>query len=413
MIKMPREVNQALKILEHAGYEAWAAGPCVRESLMGLEPLDWDIICNAETDVLQGLFPHACLLGHTGGIRIDRTQQGDEDGIILDISTFQVSVADALKRMKFTVDAIADNPSESLQDPYGGRKDIREKLVRPVEDSEKVFEESPILMMEAVLLAAELDFDLSKSVYDAMIAKAPLLKETPVAARRETFKAIITAPFAGKGLRMLAGADLMPALIGEAVEKISARERELFSDLADGIHKLKPVTERRLGLFYMCFEKRGLQAIEVLQYDDVTHQHLTDAMTQMTKIYFIRDKIELKRYIYSVGMDRYDYVHNLAKAHRIVYPQGNVKVQNRHYMLEDILANKEPIFLEDLAIDAEDILEAGITEDRERAEYLLRLLPEVVHRRPSQNKKEKLLEHARKFSRNRIKAAFRGVKWLK
>lgn len=426
MIKLPKEVSQALKTLKESGFEAYAAGACVRESMMGKNPLDWDIITSAGLDDLETLFPQAQVFSKSRSIlRIDKTTGGNEDGIILDISTFckkegetlrpcqDASVEEDLKTRHFTVNAIADDPSGAVKDPFKGRDDIKNKLIRPIGDAEAVFKEDPILMMEAVLLAAELDFDIPKTVYDAMIQASPLLIQAKVSHRRELLKEIIVSEHAGKGLRMLAGAELMPALIGEAALKMSARQRELFRDLADGIDKLKPVAERRLGLFYQCFEKKGLEAIELLEYDEKTHQHLVDGMTQMEKIYFIRDKIELKKYIYQVGMERYDYVHNLAKAHRIVYPQGNVKVQNRHYMLEDILANKEPIFVEDLAIDETDILEAGITDSPERAAYLLSLLPAVVHGRPSQNKKDKLLVYARKFHKSKIRTTFRGVKWLK
>lgn len=427
MVKLPKEVNQALKTLEGAGFEAYAAGACVRDAIMGRGPLDWDIACSADPESLKTLFPQAEVLDEEGSIvRIDGTKDGDEDAVILDIAAFRkmdeggstsacggASAEEDLAARGFTIDAIADNPRGGIKDPYDGRKDIKNRLVRPIGDAETVFRRDPIRMMEAILLAAELDFDLPKTVYDAMIQAGPLLEQTKVSRRRELFKAIITAEHAGKGLRMLAGAQIMPSLIGEAALKMTARQRELFSGLADGIDKLKPVTERRLGLFYQCFEKRGQEAIDLLEYDERTRRHLMDAMTQMTKIYFIRDKIELKQYIYAVGMERYDYVHNLAKAHRIVYPQGNVKVQNRHYMLEDILANKEPIFIEDLAIDEADILEAGIADSREEAARLLELLPDVVHRKPGHNERDKLLEYARKFKKSRLKAAFRGVKWIK
>ena len=426
MIKLPKEVSQALKTLREAGFEAYTAGACVREAMMGKNPLDWDIAASAGLDALETLFPQAQVLSKSRSIlRIDKTADGKEDGIILDISTFckkegeqiipcrEASIEEDLQTRHFTINAIADDPSGAVKDPFEGRDDIKNKLVRPIGDAKAAFKEEPILMMEAVLLAAELDFDIPKTAYDAMIEASPLLTQTKVSQRRELLKDIIISEHAGKGLRMLAGAELMPALIGDAALKMSARQRELFRDLADGIDKLKPVAERRLGLFYQCFEKKGLEAIELLQYDEKTHQHLVDGMTQMEKIYFIRDKIELKRYIYQVGMERYDYVHNLAKAHRIVYPQGNVKVQNRHYMLEDVFANKEPIFIEDLAIDETDILEAGITDSPERAAYLLSLLPDVVHGKPSQNKKDKLLAHSRKFNKSKIRATFRGVKWLK
>lgn len=424
MIKLPKEVNQVLKKLEAAGFEAFTAGACVRDSMMGSTPLDWDIVTSAGIQELKKLIPGADILSEENSIvRIDKTQGGDENAVILDISTFRRgtgaegplfchSIEEDLAGRHFTIDAMADNPARPLKDPYKGREDIKARLVRTIGDPAEAFEQDPILMLEAILLAAELDFDLPKDVYEAMVAKSALLGQADVGARRELFADIIVARHAGKGLRMLAGAELMPALVGDIALKLSARERGLFSDLADGIDKLKPVVERRLGLFYMCFEKKGLWAIEKLKYDTKTHQHLTDAMTQMTKIYFLANKTELKNYIYNVGMERYDYLQNLAKAHKIVYPQGNVKVENRHYMMEEIVKNNEPIFLEDLAITRQDIIDAGIADD-EKADRLLQLLPALVHRKPNLNQKEDLLKHARKFSKNKLKAAFRGVEWLK
>lgn len=425
MIKLPKEVSQALKALEAAGTEGYAAGACVRECLMGNEPLDWDIITPAPLETLKEIFPKADVLSKTGSIlRIDQTKAGNEEGIILDISTYRKQGADGktqfcdsveedLGARAFTINAIADNPALSLKDPYEGRADIKKKLVRTIVDPKSAFETEPVLMLQAILLAAELDFDLPKTAQEAMVENAGLLEQVSVSQRRELLGEIITAEHGGKGLRMLAGAGLMPGLVGDAALDMTRRQRELFGELAEGIDQLKPVTERRLGLLYLCFEKKGPQAIEFLDYDDKTRQHLMDAMTEMTKIFFIRDKAELKNYIYKVGMERYNYVHNLAKAQRIVYPTGNVKVENRHYLMEEIKAGKEPIFVEDLAIDAQDILDEGITDSQERAVYLLELLPAVVHQKPQLNKKKELLKYARRFNKNKLSAAFRGVKWLR
>lgn len=425
MIKLPKEVSQALKTLESAGVEAHAAGACVRESILGNAPLDWDIITPAGLETLKKLFPKAEVFSEKESIvRIDRTKDGDEEGMILDISScrkkgsdgkpqFCESVEEDLKARDFTINAIADIQGGSLIDPCGGREDIKKKLVRTISEPREAFEKKPVLMLEAIYLAAELDFDLPKTLHEAMLEKSGLLKNVSVSQRRELLQDIIVAEHAGKGLRMLAGSKLMPALVGEAASSMTRYGRGLFNDLAAGIDKLKPVAERRLGLLYLCFEKKGQQAIELLEYDPKTHQHLMDATTEMTKIFFIRDKAELKSYIYKVGMERYNYLQNLAKAQRIVYPSGNVKVENRHYLMEEINALHEPIFIEDLAIDAQDILNEGITDSEERAAYLLGLLPAVVHQKPGKNKKKDLLRYARRFNKSKLHAALRGVKWLR
>ncbi len=425
MIKLPKEVSHALKTLESAGATGYAAGACVRESLLGKNPLDWDIVAPASLETLKGLFPEAEVLSEQGSIvRIDKTKDGDEEGIILDISTCRMrgddgklrlgdSVEADLKARDFTINAIADIQGGALIDPCGGREDIRKKIVRTVSEPGMAFERNPALMLEAILLAAELDFDLPRAVHEAIVEKSGHLKDAPVSRRRELLQDIIVAEHAGKGLRMLAGSQLMPALVGDAASSMTRYQRRLFSDLADGIDKLKPVAERRLGLLYLCFEKKGKQAIEMLEYDEKTHQHLMDAMTEMDKIFFIRDKKDLKAYVYKVGMDRYDYVHNLAKAQRIVYPSGTVKVENRHYLMQEILSQHEPIFVEDLAIDAQDILDEGITDSEERAAYLLELLPAIVHQKPQENRKKDLLKHARRLDRSKLYTAVRGVKWLR
>ena len=81
-------------------------------------------------------------------------------------------------------------------------------------------------------------------------------------------------------------------------------------------------------------------------------------------------------------------------------------------MMEKIEAKNEPIYIEDLAIDGNDIIEAGIAEG-EKVGELLMMLTDVVHRKPKENTREDLLAYARKFSRSKVAAALRNVQWIK
>ena len=103
----------------------------------------------------------------------------------------------------------------------------------------------------------------------------------------------------------------------------------------------------------------------------------------------------------------------LAIAQAIIYDYNTLRIEGRGHLLEIILAEKQPIFIEDLAIDADDIIEAGITDDMENAEFLLSLLPELVHKKPANNDRKKLLGYAKKFNRNKFSRAFRNVTWLR
>ncbi|NLF47041.1 MAG: hypothetical protein GX578_01835 [Clostridiales bacterium] len=431
MIKLPKEVNNIIKALEKKGFSAYAVGGCVRDSLTGQQPIDWDLATNAESKDMKAIFPEAKVISEKYSvIRIDHTKDDNDDGIIADVATFRKegpysdkrrpdsvefvqSIEEDLKRRDFTVNAIADNPSGKIVDPFEGRKDIENRLIRTVGDPIERFSEDPLRMIRAVRVAAELDFDIHKKTYEAIVANAGLLSKANIKKIREEFERIITAPNAGKGLRMLAGADLMPAIIGDVAAKLNRRQMQQFSTLCDNIDKTKPVLKRRLGLFYTCFEeKKGMQAIEILDYDEKTKESLKDALLMMEKLHFLRTGVDLKAFLVKYGPERYEYLDNLSKAQRIVYDLGDAKIISRHELLKMIKDNNEPIYIEDLAIKGDDIIKAGIAEG-EQVGHLLLMLTDIVHKKPKDNNKKTLLKYARRFSKNKLAARTRKVKWLR
>ena len=139
---------------------------------------------------------------------------------------------------------------------------------------------------------------------------------------------------------------------------------------------------------------------------------LKDAIYLQERVFFLVRDEELKDFLARYGRERYDYLHNLAKAVCLIYEQPNSKVLGRNFMMEKIEANNEPIYIEDLAIDGNDIIEAGIAEG-EKVGELLMMLTDVVHRKPKENTREDLLAYARKFSRSKVAAALRNVQWIK
>ena len=83
------------------------------------------------------------------------------------------------------------------------------------------------------------------------------------------------------------------------------------------------------------------------------------------------------------------------------------------FLLKEFGRNKEPIFVEDLVINADDLMEAGITEDPEESEKLLGMLVERMHIDPRKNTRKDLLELAKKYKKNKMAAYFRGVSWIR
>lgn len=433
LVKLPKEVGKVMTRLQEAGFEAYVVGECVRDSILGRKPFGWDVTTNATLDDLKAVFPEAEVFSEKFGvIRLEYIEEvkseGEtvEVGVIVDVapyrkdakyangllvdSTRAESIEDDLSHRDFTINAIAENHT-ALADAFDGKEDIRKKLIRTVGDADRMFKEDPIKMIKAIRLCAELDFDLHKGAYDAIVTNKALLENANVNRVREEFKELMSGPAAGKGLNMLLDTGLVGSVLGQDIlDKLTKREMQDLTILSQNIDKTQPVTERRLGLFYACIDKkRSKPAIERLNYDEKTRQHLIDAVTDMAKLYFTATAPALKKFIYERGWERYEYLANLEKAQRIIFEYfSDTKIMSKLYLLEEIKKYREPIFVEDLFIDANDLVEAGICTP-EKAEAMLKMLVEECHMHPRKNTREKLLELARTYSKHKILAWFRGI----
>jgi len=429
MIKLPKEVSRIMKTLESKGYEVYAVGGCVRDSLLGKNPLDFDLATNAALDEMKALFPEAKVISEKYSvIRFDYCNQNNEDeGIIVDLAAFRIdgeysdyrrpdeviftdSIEEDLTRRDFTVNAMADNPQKTLLDPYGGRDDLKKKLICTVGDPQIRFREDPLRMLRAVRFAAQLDFDLHKSTYEAVSECSDLLEHISKDAIRSEFEKIIVTENTGKGLQLLANCGLMSHIVGEDIAgKLNRREMDNLQGLIDGIDNTFRVLERRLGVFYSCFEnKRAEQAVEFLGFDNKTKEMMLDAIHLRDTIFFFSNEVDLKDFLARYGRERYDYLHNLAKASCLIYDRSNIKIQSRNLMMKKIEDAGDPIYVEDLAINGQDIINEGIAEGKKVGELLL-MLTDVVHRKPKENTREALLGYARKYSKNKFAAAVRNI----
>ena len=425
MIKLPKEINKILKMLEGAGAEAYVAGECVRDSLLGENPYGWDVVTSAGSDKLRELFPEGRVISEKYGIlRLEYIEEiydkegqfTGEEGLIIDLAPYRNggTIETELARKFYTIDAIADSLGR-ISDPYEGREDIRKKLVRTIGDPDALFREQPLRMMQAIRYAAQFDFDLHKSVYDAICSNYTKLEEADVNGLRDEFTMIISAASGGKGLSMIMDTGILNIILGEDVVKsLTKREKSDLTILCQNIDKIQQVEDRRLGLFYATLDKKkSMPSIEKLRFDAETHQHLVDAVTDMAKLYFTAQKPELKKFIYQRGWERYNYLASLEKAQRIVFDYySETKIKSRMYLLEEIKTYREPIFEDELAIDGNDLMEADICKTAEDAAKMLSMLVEEMHVHPRKNTRKDLLELAKKYKKFKFLTWTRGTHWL-
>ena len=421
MAKKAKEVTTILNKVAAAGYDIYCAGECVAATELGGNPLDWDMYTTCPQEKIREMFPEGEAIGkrttrldYSTFVESDDLNVADHyDGIIADIVTLEGSMEEQLRVYDFTCEAIADHPNKAAIDPYGGLSDIKRRLLQPVGDANDKFRNKPILMLKALRYVGLYGFDLSRDMYNAIKANGDRLQFADKDEILYEFSMAINGDHAGKYLKMIKGLDLLVQLVGPEGLTRDHRSKNDYDTLCENIDRIKHITLRRLGLFYLCFDKRYEEAVNYLPHEELDKEYLLDAKRELPKLYFAGDDKALKKFICRHGWDKYNYFDKLAKAQVIVYGYSNHRITGRDAILKEVLEQHQPIFVEDLKIDADDIIEAGITDDRERAEYLLTLLTDIVHSRVQNNDRDILLKYARKFNKNKLRAAFRDVSWLR
>ena len=187
-IGLPEKVSSILNTLLSAGFEAYAVGGCIRDSLLGKEPKDWDITTSAKPDEVKSLFQKTIDTGiEHGTVTVVIGREGFEvttyriDGKYEDSRhpkevTFTPNLLEDLKRRDFTINAMAYNQIDGLVDAFDGIRDLKRGIVRCVGEARQRFKEDALRMMRAVRFAAQLGFSIEEDTYAAICEMSPDLK---------------------------------------------------------------------------------------------------------------------------------------------------------------------------------------------------------------------------------------------
>lgn len=171
---IPADVEKLIDALKQAGYQACAVGGCVRDSLLGREPKDWDICTAAEPETVCAVFSAEPGIGTVHGtvtvgrveITTFRRDIGSSDGRRPDRVEFVKDLDTDLKRRDFTVNAMAWDGE--LHDPMNGKRDLEQKLMRTVGDPVRRFNEDSLRVLRCLRFASVLDFDIEKETEKAL-----------------------------------------------------------------------------------------------------------------------------------------------------------------------------------------------------------------------------------------------------
>ena len=186
---MPPQVERILEKLNEKGFEAYAVGGCVRDSLLGRQPKDWDITTSARPEQVKSLFRRTIDTGILHG-----TVTVMLDGAGYEVTTYRVDgeyadgrhpkqvvftpdLLEDLKRRDFTINAMAYSHKTGIVDAFGGTKDLDGRLIRCVGNPVERFEEDALRILRAIRFSAQLDFSIEKETCSAVMRIAPNLSK--------------------------------------------------------------------------------------------------------------------------------------------------------------------------------------------------------------------------------------------
>lgn len=433
-IKLPEAVRNIIRTLQEAGYEAWAVGGCVRDSILGRVPDDWDITTSARPEQVKAIFKKTVDTGiQHGTVTVLWNRTGYEvttyriDGEYEDSRhpkevLFTASLREDLRRRDFTINAMAYNEEAGLVDIFGGMEDIREKKIRCVGNPVERFSEDALRMMRAVRFSAQLGYEIEEQTEAAICRLSPSLEKISAERIRTELVKLLLSPHPGllevcrrTGMtavflpefdRMMetgqnnphhcynVGEHTIRAMEAAAPEK-TLRLALLFHDMG------KPETKAADGEGIDHFRGHELKSAEMargvmrrLKFDNNT----IDRVVRLVRAHDV--KIEpgqkyMRRALNRLGEDLFPELFAVKEAdlaaqsdYRRAEKQEELLAMRADY--EAVLKSKACVSLRDLAVNGKDLIEAGAAPGKGIGETLQKLLEEVLEE-PERNTREYLL----------------------
>ncbi|MCI7018874.1 MAG: HD domain-containing protein [Clostridiales bacterium] len=228
---MPESIQNCIDLLENAGFAAYAVGGCVRDACLGLTPHDYDLCTSALPEQTEEVFrdyrlvlageKHGTVTVLTEGGPVEittfRTEGGYRDNRHPDWVKFVPDIEGDLSRRDFTVNAMAYSPKRGFSDPFGGREDLKNHILRAVGDPEARFAEDSLRILRGVRFAARFGLTPVEKTMAAMLSQAHLMENL---ARERVFEELCKLLLAAKAADITRFAPILAAVIPELAPMI-------------------------------------------------------------------------------------------------------------------------------------------------------------------------------------------------
>ncbi|MBA7533440.1 CCA-adding enzyme [subsurface metagenome] len=402
------------KRLNDSGYEALVVGGCIRNLIMGEGARDWDITTKAALGEIVEVFRDYKVIpvGKKFGTLTVVTNH-----INYEVSTFKKNksaptpnLSEDLRHRDFTVNALAWREGEGVIDYFNGLDDIKQKIIKGVEDPVERIKEDPLRMLRAIRLVSELDFKIDKATLQAIEENSLLIKKVSMERIRDEFTKILLSSCPRRGFRLLYRLGLLRFIMPE-LQKCAGIYRESFCESEDLLDHTLGITAslpsdlnlRLSVLMYnikriSCFDGKEEIMVKILKrikFKNAVIKKVTVLTSENWQLLNFSNKINIRQLASRAGMENLEDAWELKKAlikeSRSSEKSKSVEIERAENNVREILQEKPPVSLKDLAVNGKDLIELGYKEGKELGKILTKLL-EIIIYSPELNKKKILIK---------------------
>lgn len=437
-IHLPEKVKFIIDTITAAGFEAFAVGGCIRDSILGRNPADWDITTSAKPEQVKGLFAKTFDTGiQHGTITVLLDKEGFEvttyriDGEYEDSRhpkevIYTSNLVEDLKRRDFTINAMAYNETTGLVDEFGGLEDIDRGVIRCVGDPKERFSEDALRIMRAIRFSAQLGYEIEEGTKLAIIELAGTLQNISAERIQVELVKLICSPHPDY-LKIMHDTGVTNVILPEFDRLMETPQVHPHHMYDVGTHTLVALTETpadKVLRLAVLFHDMGKPATLKVDKEGITHFHgheivssdMTrkilkrlrfdnDTISKVTRLVEFHDygngveptKAIVRRAVHRIGEDIFPLLFAVRRAD--VLSQSDYMRREKlalldswQLMYEEIVADKECVSLKTLAVTGTDLIAEGMKPGKEIGEVLQALLQYVLDN-PDKNEKSILISY--------------------
>ena len=400
IIDLPKNVENIIGSLEEHGFEGFAVGGCVRDSLLKKTPKDWDITTDALPVDMKKIFKktfdtgiaHGTVTVLMDGVGYElttyRIDGNYSDGRHPDSVSFSKSLSEDLCRRDFTINAMAYSNKKGIVDLFDGRKDLQNGIIRAVGDAKKRFDEDALRMLRAVRFAAQLGFKIDDDTFEAIKEKAKLLSKVSKERIFVELNKSLNGDFA-QNIKMVYTSGLY-RYIGKEFAKL---DKSIYDFYPRKFHNKK-------HMYWAVFLENieNVEAVKKILFElksDNATRNNTYLLVKELKNPLPSSDEDIRWSLHRIGADLFcDYIEILKSDKENVDILDKIDTIENRYNL--ILKENHAYEISMLDITGKDLMDIGISKGPKIGEVLEFLLKKVIEN-PLNNEKSSLLRLAKEF----------------